>query len=129
MTASSLTPMLTVKDAEAAIRFYADAFAATEETRSVTPTGQVIAELAIDGLRFYVVDENPEAFNVSPTALGGTTVRMNLVVDDPDATAEQALRAGATEVFPIGDQPYGMRQGRIADPDGHHWLVGTYLPA
>src|SRR5688572_11098229 len=111
MTASALTPMLTVKDASAAIQFYAAAFGAVEESRFTTPTGQVVAELRIDGLRFFVVDENPEAFNVSPTALGGTTVRMNLVVEDPDAITDRALRAGAVEVFPVGDQPYGMRQG------------------
>ncbi len=127
MTASSLTPMLTVKDTKAAIQFYADAFGAVEEARFSTPTGQVVAELRIDGLRFFVVDENPEAFNVSPTSLGGTTVRMNLVVDDPDATTARALRAGAVEVFPVGDQPYGMRQGRVADPEGHHWLIGIFL--
>ena len=108
--------MLTVKDANAAIQFYGHAFAAVEESRFTTPTGQVVAELRIDGLRFFVVDENPEAFNVSPTALGGTTVRINLVVDDPDATTATALRAGAVEIFPVADQPYGMRQGRIADP-------------
>jgi PhnB protein len=127
VTASSLTPMLTVKDANAAIHFYRDAFGATEEARFVAPTGQVVAELAIDGLRFYVVDENPEAFNVSPTSLSGTTVRVNLVVDDPDATTAKALRAGAVEVFPVADQPYGMRQGRVADPEGHHWLIGSFL--
>ena len=73
MAASSLTPMLTVKDASAATQFHADAFGAVEEARFSTPTGQVVAELTIDGLRFFVVDENPEAFNVSPTALGGAT--------------------------------------------------------
>lgn len=127
MTASSLTPMLTVKDANAAIQFYGHAFGAVEESRFTTPKGQVVAELRIDGLRFFVVDENPEAFNVSPTALGGTTVRINLVVDDPDATTARALRAGGVEVFPVSDQPYGMRQGRIADPEGHHWLIGSFL--
>jgi PhnB protein len=124
MTASSLTPMLTVKDAASAIAFYRDAFGAVEETRVTAPTGHVVAEMAIDGLRFFVVDENPEAFNLSPTSLDGTTVRMNLIVDDPDATAAQAVRAGASEIFPVADQPYGLRQGRVADPDGHHWLIG-----
>jgi PhnB protein len=127
MTASSLTPMLTVKDAGAAIEFYRAAFDAVERSRSTAPTGQVVAEMAIDGLPFFVVDENPDAFNMSPTSLGGTTVRMNLVVDDPDATAAQAVAAGASEIFPVADQPYGFRQGRVADPDGHHWLIGKPL--
>jgi PhnB protein len=124
MAASSLTPMLTVKSAVAAIDFYRRAFGAVERERLTAPTGHVVAELAIDGLPFFVVDENPEAFNLSPASLAGTTVRMNLIVDDPDATAAQALAAGASEIFPVADQPYGLRQGRIADPDGHHWLIG-----
>jgi PhnB protein len=119
--------MLTVKSASAAIDFYRDAFNAVEEARFTAPTGHVVAELAIDGLRFFVVDENPEAFNVSPESLGGTTVRINLLVDDPDATARDAIRAGAREIFPVADQPYGFRQGRVADPDGHYWLIGKPL--
>jgi PhnB protein len=50
-----------------------------------------------------------------------------LFVADPDALAARAIAAGATEVFPIADQPYGLRQGRIEDPFGHHWLVGRPL--
>jgi PhnB protein len=125
--ASSLTSMLTVRDAAAAIAFYEKAFGAEERERTTTPSGQIVAELAIDGQRFYVVDENPDAFNLSPAALGGTSVRMNLIVDDPDASTERALAAGATVVFPLGDQPYGLRQGRVQDPFGHHWLIGRPL--
>jgi PhnB protein len=127
MTASSLTPMLTVKNAAAAIDFYRDAFNAVEQARFTAPTGHVVAELAIDGLGFFVVDENPEAFNLSPKSLDGTTVRINLIVDDPDATAAHAIGVGASEIFPVADQPYGFRQGRVADPDGHHWLIGKPL--
>lgn len=127
MHASSLTPMLTVTDATAAVDFYQRAFDATEHSRIQTPAGQLVAEMSIDGHRFYVVDENPQAFNLSPEALGGTSVRINLIVDDADASTAQAIAAGATEVFPVADQPYGLRQGRVADPDGHHWLIGTPL--
>jgi PhnB protein len=127
MAASSLTPMLTVKDAVAAVDFYRDAFNAVEQARFTAPAGQVVAEMAIDGLRFFVVDENPEAFNLSPKSLNGTTVRINLIVDDPDATAASAIAAGASEIFPVADPPYGFRQGRVADPDGHHWLIGKPL--
>jgi PhnB protein len=127
LAASSLTPMLTVANADAAIAFYRDAFDAVELSRFTAPSGHVVAELAIDGLRFWVVDENPDAFNLGPTSLDGTTVRLNLIVDDADATAASAIRAGAAEIFPVADQPYGLRQGRVAAPDGHHWLIGTPL--
>jgi PhnB protein len=127
MPATSLTPMLTVRNAAAAIEFYCEAFNATEEQRLTTPTGHTVAELSIDGLRFLVADENPEAFNLSPESLGGTSVRINLIVDDPDAAAARAIAAGASEIFPVADQPYGLRQGRVADRDGHHWLLGRPL--
>jgi PhnB protein len=52
---------------------------------------------------------------------------MSLIVDDPDAWAKRAIAAGASELFPVADQPYGMRQGRVVDPYGHHWLVGRDL--
>ena len=124
---TSLTPMLTVRDAPAAIDFYKRAFGAEERTRLTTPAGQIVAELELDGQHFHVVEENPRAFNHSPAMLGGTTVRIDLVIDDPDAVAARALAAGASLVFEVADQPYGMRQGRVQDPFGHHWLIGAPL--
>ncbi|HYU81982.1 MAG TPA: VOC family protein [Candidatus Polarisedimenticolia bacterium] len=122
-----LTPFLTVNDARAVVEFYKKAFGAIELSRQSTPTGQFIIEMSLEGARFYAVDENPAGFNLSPTTLGGTSVRMSLIVEDPDALADRAVAAGAKIVFPVGDQPYGMRQGRIADPEGHHWLIGKPL--
>ena len=119
--------MLTVRDAARAIDFYTAGVGAREVSRQTTPTGQIVAQMSIGDSSFFVVDENPRAFNNSPHALGGTTVRLNLLVDDPDAWASRAIEAGATEVFPVEDQPYGMRQGRVEDPFGHHWLVGRDL--
>ena len=129
MVETSLSPMLTVVDAATAIDFYQRAFGALEISRLTTPSGQIVAELTIDGARFGVVDENPDAFNLSPQSLNGTSVRVNLIVDDPDAVTRRAIDAGATEVFPLADQPYGMRQGRVEDPYGHHWLIGRPLLA
>jgi PhnB protein len=124
---TTLTPMLTVSDAAEAIEFYRAAFGAVELSRQTTPTGQIVAELSIDGQPFFVVDENPRAFNMSPATLDGTSVRLSLVVDDPDEWARRAIAVGASEIFPVEDQPYGMRQGRVSDPFGHHWLLGRKL--
>jgi hypothetical protein len=41
--------------------------------------------------------------------------------------ARQAIEHGAIEVAPVADQSYGLRQGRLADPFGHHWLIGRPL--
>jgi PhnB protein len=124
----SITPVLTVRSTAVAAEFYKAAFGAIEISRFDASDGQLVIDLAIGQARFRVVDEAPKAFNLSPETLGGTSVRLNLLVAEPDATAAQAVAAGAVEVFPIADQPYGLRQGRFADPFGHHWLIGKPLP-
>jgi PhnB protein len=121
---NAITPVLTVRHAAEAVRFYEQAFGATEIHRDTAPNGTIVAEMAIGGARFRVADEAPEALNLSPHMLGGTSVRINLLVDDPDALAERAIAQGAIEIAPVANQSYGLRQGRFADPFGHHWLIG-----
>jgi PhnB protein len=124
---TTITPVLTVRDAAAAVAFYQRAFGAEELYRNSYPDGRIVAELAVDGARFRVADEAPEAANLSPETLDGTTVRINLLVPDPDDLAARAIAGGATEIAPVADQSYGLRQGRLADPFGHHWLIGRPL--
>jgi PhnB protein len=123
---TSIKPVLTAKNAGAAVEFYKRALGAVELNRVTNPNG-IVVEMAIDDAEFMVVDEVPEAFNLSPETLRGTSVRIHLLVDDPDAVAARAIAEGATEIFPIADQPYGLRQGRFEDPFGHHWLIGRPL--
>jgi PhnB protein len=124
---TAVMPMLSVRGAPAAIEFYKRAFGATELNRLTAPDGGVVAELAVEGARFYLTDESPDHQNFSPDSLGGSTVRIERFVEDPDAVAAQAVAAGGTEVIPVADQPYGLRQGRVRDPFGHHWLIGRPL--
>jgi PhnB protein len=122
-----MRPMLSLRDAARACGWYQEAFGAREIYRSTSPDGKIVAFLAIGDLEFGVVDETTEVGNFSPETLGGTTVRIMLHVPDPDAVAHRAVDAGAELLFPVEDQPYGMRQGRIRDPFGHHWLIGRPL--
>ena len=124
---SSITPVLTVADGEAAVTFYKMAFGANEVFRNSYSDGRIVVEMAIGDARFRVADEAPEAGNLSPRTLNGTTVRINLIVNDPDGFVARAVANNAVEVSPVADQSYGLRQGRIADPFGHHWLIGRPL--
>ncbi len=124
---TAIEPALTVRSAASAVEFYTNAFGAAEVMRLTNPDGGIVAELAIGDARFLVVDEASETFNLSPQTLGGTSVRISLLVADPDAVASRAVAAGATVIFPVADQPYGYRQGRLQDPFGHHWLIGRPL--
>ena len=114
---------LSVKNASAAIEYYKAAFGAQELMRNTSPDGDVVAELTIGEARFVVADESPDHNNFGPESLGGTPVRIGLQVENPDAVAEEAVKAGAKEIYPVADQHYGYRLGHIVDPFGHHWEI------
>jgi PhnB protein len=118
--------MLSVRNGVRAIEFYKAAFGASEAFRIDDNSGSVVARLSVDGAEFWVADESPEHKNFSPESLGGGSVRMVMVVDDPDAAFERAVAAGAIVVWPVNNR-YGWRLGRIADPFGHHWEIGKPL--
>jgi PhnB protein len=123
---TSIAPMLSVRNGAKAVEFYKAAFGATEAFRMDDPSGSVVARLSVDGAEFWIADESPPHKNFSPETLGGGTVRMVLVVDDPDAAFARAVAAGAAIVHDVSNE-YGWRLGRIADPFGHHWEIGKPL--
>ncbi len=121
----SLAPMLSVRRGADAVAFYKAAFGATELFK-IENGGSVVAQLAVQGAKFWVADESPAHQNFSPETLGGATARLVLVVDDPEAFHARALGAGAGEVWPVHEE-YGWLLGRIVDPFGHHWEIGRPL--
>jgi PhnB protein len=125
--ATAIAPLLSVRGGAQAIEFYKAALGAVEHSRVEDPDGAVVARLSVGGAEFWLADEAPEHGNFSPAALGGSTARIVLTVDDPDAVFAKALAAGATEIYAVSDQPYGWRLGRFSDPFGHHWEVGQPL--
>lgn len=125
---ATIAPMLSVRNGARAIEFYKSAFGAAEIFRVEAPDGAVVARLSVGGGEFWLADESPEHANFSPQTLGGGTVRMVMTVENPDAVFRRAVSAGATVVWPVADQRYGWRVGRIADPFGHHWEIGKPLP-
>ena len=122
-----IAPMLSVRNGVRAIEFYKAAFGAGELFRLDNESGDVVARLSVGAAEFWLADESPEHLNFSPESLGGGSVRMLMIVEDPDAAFERAVAAGASVVRPVEDQPYGWRVGRILDPFGHHWEIGKPL--
>jgi len=119
--------MLSVRGGVRAIEFYKAAFGAGVLFRLDSGDGEVVARLSVGAAEFWLADESPEHLNFSPKSLGGGSVRMVMIVEDPDAAFERAVAAGATVVWPVSNQ-YGWRLGRIVDPFGHHWEIGKPLP-
>jgi PhnB protein len=115
--------MLSVRQGARAVDFYKAAFGASELFRIDAEDGSVVARLTVEGAEFWVADESPEHQNFSPESLGGGTVRMVMIVENPDAAFEKAVAAGVTVVRPMKNE-YGWRLGRVVDPFGHHWEIG-----
>ena len=120
----TVSAQLSVRSGRDAVAFYRAAFGARE--LHVLPgeeDGEIaVAQLAVGNASFWVAEESPAHKNYSPAALGGSTVRMLLIVADPQATIDQAVAAGATLVYPAAED-YGWLLGRIQDPAGHVWEI------
>ncbi len=121
-------PQLSVRRGREAVEFYEEAFGAVEVYRvnGTDEHPEVVSQLRIGDASFWVADEAPDYGNYSPETVGGSTVRMLLIVDDPAAVVARAVASGATEVAPVS-QEHGWLMGRIADPYGHHWEIGKPL--
>jgi len=105
---------LAVSDGNATIKFYQAAF----------------------GAKFFLAHEAPDSGTRSPSSAGFTTVRIELLVDDPIAIHQRAVAAGAIERNPVVEREHQtigpaaiqrMLQGAVVDPFGHLWLIGKFL--
>jgi PhnB protein len=123
-----ISVMLIVPDAAAAIEWYRDALGATE----LWNLGGV-AGLEVHGAPFFLHEANPDSSSEdTPEKIGGTSVRIELFVDDPDEVMERALAGGASLGSALEDHRHFTgevhRQGGFRDPFGHNWAVGSKAP-
>jgi PhnB protein len=129
---ASLHPHLVVAGADRAIAFYVEALAARELERYADPNlgGRIVhARLDLGGALLTLSEEDHAFDNDAPTSLGGSGVLLTLEVADATAVGARMERAGAKVIFPIADQFYGRREGRLLDPFGHRWVITQPLLA
>lgn len=120
---TSLAPWLTVHNISKAVDFYKFAFGAVEKYRLEAPGGVLqIARLSIDGADFWL----SEGAGPGAKTEAENSFRMILTFADPHTLFNRAIDAGASEIFPVGEE-HGWRLGRLADPFGYHWEIGHPL--
>jgi PhnB protein len=122
---TSIQPELWVESPSEALAFYEAGFGA-RVLHHVGEGDDIVAQLAVGGAAFWVAPVSSSMKRLSPRAIGGATSRTLLVVEDPDTVVRQALAAGATEASAV-EVEHGWRLGRIIDPFGHEWEIGTPL--
>jgi uncharacterized glyoxalase superfamily protein PhnB len=111
---NSVTPILQVADLQRAIGFYRDALGFTQGWIVGDPPW--LASVCRDVVEFHLY-------------LAATPVpsHVYLNVDGVDAYFGAATAAGARVVHALADRQYGMRDGRLADPDGNEIGIGEFL--
>jgi PhnB protein len=117
--------MLAVPSAGAAADWYERALGA----RRLWDLGSVVG-LEIAGAPLLLGEPENNGWE-TPAAVGTTTVRIEVFLDDPDSFVAAAVAAGADgdDVVREHQMPWGVhRQGGFVDPFGHRWLVGDRSP-
>jgi PhnB protein len=126
----TVTPRLVVDDGAAAIGFYTTAFGAQEIGERFTgPDGALIhAEIRIGDSVVMITQDAVDGPARSPRQLGGmVTCVMALYWQDVDTAWERAVAAGAEVIYPLEDQFYGERGGRLRDPFGQQWMMSQHI--
>ena len=123
----TLTPHLTVRDADKALEFYKNALGAEVLHVARMPNGKVMhAGLRIGDSMLMLNEEAAEYGALSPLSTGGTSVTIHIYTDNVDAAFNRAVSAGAQINMPVMDQFWGDRYGIVADPFGHKWSIATH---
>jgi RimJ/RimL family protein N-acetyltransferase/uncharacterized glyoxalase superfamily protein PhnB len=108
----SVTPRLVVSDAARLVDFLRQAYGATGDVRTESPSMILIGDSLVMVSTVGPRDAMP-AF-------------LYLYVDDIDATYGRALKAGAVSIEEPQDTPYGDRRGMVKDPCGNIWQIATH---
>jgi PhnB protein len=121
-----LTPILVLRDVEAALDFYQQAFGFKLRNVMRGPENVILhAEMSHVDSQIMMGPESPERGAFAPS--GPSPVTLYLLVADVDAIADQARLHGGNIVQPPTDMFWGDRTAVIIDPEGHKWMIATHI--
>ncbi len=127
-TPPAIWPVLTFRDAPAAIEFLEKAFGferAAAYERDDDPSVVEHAEMRWPlggGVMFGTAGKDDSPFGRRTPGNDAVYV----VCTDPDELFERAVGAGATVVRELRDEDYASRGFSVRDPEGNLWTFGTY---
>jgi len=123
----TVTAVIYLKNAAAAIDYYRLVFGAVELKRVPGVNGTIAhAEIRIGDSVVVLVDQLAGS-GTGRAATGALSPRIELALysEDADALYERAIDLGATVTLPISDVFWGDRYGKVMDPFGQVWALGT----
>jgi PhnB protein len=124
----SVTPIIYLSGAAAAIDFYVHTFGARELKRVPGPGNTVAhAEIAIGDCTIVVVDQLAGSGHAGNGVVLSPRIELLLYTDDVDRMFGRAVDAGARVTMPLTNVFWGDRYGRVMDPFGQVWSLATRL--
>ena len=133
----AVTPMISYEDAGVAADWLARAFGFEETLRYTENSGKVSHVEFRLGDGAVMLGSPPgylnplhlreteagRAWNETAFVIDG----VHVYVEDVDAHFAHAREAGATILSELEDQPFGDRQYRAEDLEGHRWMFATHV--
>jgi PhnB protein len=113
---NSVTPYYFVANAESFVAFLIQGLGGEETCRTMRQDGQIANVQVRIGTSTVMVSEATQRYKPM-------TAAYYLYVEDADLSMKRALACGATLEMPVGDMPYGDRQGGVRDPHGNIWWI------
>lgn len=123
----AVSSVLTVADIPVAVNFYQKAFGFSKRGVMNGPDKKPMhAELTLRGTTLMLGPENPAWGQRSAKTVGASPATLFLYVENVDRVVAKAISLGATAQGAVMDMFWGDRVGKITDPDGYTWMVGTH---
>jgi len=120
-------PILYVNDTARSERFYCEALGFEAVYRFPPDGPSEFIYLKLDPSGIGLAAAGAENVHGLPIAPGGGSFELFLYVDDIADACAQLRRAGAPELRPPADEPWGERRAYFADPDGNPIHIAAKL--
>jgi catechol 2,3-dioxygenase-like lactoylglutathione lyase family enzyme len=120
VTVQRVIPTLRMTDEARSRAFYVDGLGfQVDWTHRFGPHSPVLLQVSRDGMIVFLSQ------HVMDCALGGL---VHLFVDSVDDWHARLERGGVAIELPPTDQPWGVREMHLVDPDGNRLRICTRLP-
>ncbi|PSL54096.1 putative glyoxalase superfamily protein PhnB [Saccharothrix carnea] len=122
----TVVPYLAVRDARAAVDYYAEVFGAVRRGEPIVMDDGSVGhvEIAIGDSVLMLADPSPEYRHLAPDPSGGVNPMHRVEVSDVDGVVRGAVARGGTVLRAAADTGHGYG-ATVLDPFGYRWMVAA----
>jgi len=120
MKTKHVTPVFKVGSLSKALAHYKEVLGFAEDFRIGNYAGVKLGSISI-----HLAEQSEDGDSEYAKPIGGSTIYV--FCDEVDSYYAEIRSKGAEVKYPPKNWPYGMRDFRVADPDGNHLSFGCDL--